>query len=308
MMLRYLFSAVLLCTFLCSLTAEKAYKPEDIPLVHLQDKRRYVSNPDGVLSPRTVEAIDTTLFALEAHTGIQVMVVAVNRIADADCFDFAYQLGRQNGVGQKGADNGLVILLSAQDRCIQFATGYGLEGTLPDALCKQIQTRYMNPYFKHGNWDEGMLAGIKAVRGYLDKTEQAARRQQDDSTGHPLLPLLLVGCLAVVVILLRISARQRNRCPQCHKHTLNRVSERTYTDAKHQRIRETVLLCNHCGHSVTQREKIDDEDDFHHRGGSGWPFLGGPFLGGFGGRGGGFGGGGSFGGGDFGGGGAGSKF
>ena len=56
-------------------------------------------------------------------------------------------LGQETGVGQKERDNGLVILLSTDERCVQFATGYGLEGILPDAICKRIQNRYMLPYF-----------------------------------------------------------------------------------------------------------------------------------------------------------------
>ena len=66
-------------------------------------------------------------------------------------------------MGEKGKDNGLVVLLVTEERCIQFATGYGLEGVLPDAVCKQIQVRYMNKYLGEGNWDAGMLAGIQAI-------------------------------------------------------------------------------------------------------------------------------------------------
>lgn len=75
------------------------------------------------------------------------------------------------------------------------------------------------------------------------------------------------------------------------------------------RTEEIVLHCTNCGHIVRRQRQVRDEDDFHHRGGNGGPFLGGPFFGGgFGGSGGGGFSGGSFGGGSFGGGGAGSKF
>ena len=132
-------------------------------MVHLQDARRYVSNPDGILSETTVYAIDTTLYALERETGIQTLVVAVGQIEGGDCFDFAYRLGRENGVGRKETDNGLVILLVTGERCIQFATGYGLEGDLPDAICKRIQVRYMNPHFSKDEWDAGMLEGVRGA-------------------------------------------------------------------------------------------------------------------------------------------------
>ena len=93
-------------------------------MVHLQDKTRYVSNPDGILSSSAVAEMDRILYELEQKTGIQTLVVVVTGIEGGDCFDFAYRLGKEMGVGQKERDNGLVILLSTDERCIQFATGY----------------------------------------------------------------------------------------------------------------------------------------------------------------------------------------
>ena len=146
----------------------KKYTIQEIPMVHLQDRTRYVSNPDGILSASSVSTMDNILNTLEQKTGIQVLVVAVTGIEGGDCFDFAYRLGKENGVGEKERNNGLVILLSTEERCIQFATGYGLEGVLPDAICKRIQSRYMVQHFGKDDWDTGMLEGIRAINGYLD--------------------------------------------------------------------------------------------------------------------------------------------
>lgn len=295
----------LLATAFSTLRAE-GYKVEEIPMVHLQDRTRYVSNPDGVLSEAAVAVMDTTLFSLEQKTGIQTVVVAVRQIEGGDCFDFAYQLGEKNGVGQKGKDNGLVILLVTEERCIQFATGYGLEGILPDAICKRIQTRYMNPYLSKGDWDSGMVAGIQAVRQVLDKSSGAPTPPEGESDG--LLIFIILGCCFILVpALLWYSARQRNKCPNCHKHTLQQVSVRTISRIGSVRTEEITYLCSNCGHVRHTHRKVDD-DEFHHRGENGGPFLGGPFFGGGFGRGGGGFSGGSFGGGSFGGGGAGSKF
>ena len=132
----------------------KEYTVKEIPMVHLQDRTRYVSNPDGILSPSSVATMDSILYALEQKTGIQTLVVAVTGIEGGDCFDFAYRLGKEMGVGQKERDNGLVILLSTDERCVQFATGYGLEGVLPDAICKRIQSRYMVEHLGKDDWDK----------------------------------------------------------------------------------------------------------------------------------------------------------
>lgn len=128
-------------------------------MVHLVDRTRYVSNPDNILSSGIVAEMDRMLYALEEQTGIQVLVVVLTDIEGGDCFDFAYRLGQENGVGEKGRDNGLVILLSTGERCIEFVTGYGLEGVMPDALCKRVQQESMKGHFANDDWDTGMLEG-----------------------------------------------------------------------------------------------------------------------------------------------------
>ena len=266
------------CTALGAQT--NVYKVEDIPMVHLQDARRYVSNPDGILSETTAYAIDTTLYALEHETGIQTLVVAVGQIEGGDCFDFAYRLGRENGVGRKETDNGLVILLVTGERCIQFATGYGLEGDLPDAICKRIQVRYMNPHFSKDEWDTGMLEGVRAVRAQLSGTGNPVSSSEEEN--DTLLLFAIFFCCFI-------------------------LSVQSFSQGDGYRIEEVTYVCGNCGNVVRKQRRVREDDDFHHRGGNGWPFLGGPFFGGGGHGGGGFGGG-SFGGGDFGGGGAGSKF
>lgn len=283
----------------------KEYTVEEVPMLHLQNRARYVSNPDHILSDWAAAVMDTTLYALEQQTGIQVLVVAVEEIAGGDCFDFAYRLGETYGVGQKEKDNGLVVLLVTGERCIQFATGYGLEGVLPDALCKRIQQRYMIPSFGEDKWDEGMVAGIRAVRQVLSEEKGSPTSGEEDS-GDILLFFILACCFIVVPALLWYTVHQRKRCPNCHKHTLHPVSSHTVSRIAGVRTVETVLRCSHCGYERKVRHKEND-DDIGHRGGG--PFIGGPFFGGFGGgRGGGGFSGGSFGGGSFGGGGAGSKF
>lgn len=292
-----------LCT---SLHAQaKAYTTDEIPMVHLQDRTRYVSNPDGILSQETVTAIDTTLYALEKETGIQTLVVVVKSIEGGDCFDFAYRLGKENGVGQKKTNSGLVILLATEDRCIQFATGYGLEGDLPDAICKRIQERYMNVPFGQGKWDEGMKAGIQAIRKQLTGTGTPLFDNNGDEEADPLFLLLAFGCIALIFVVSGALARKASKCPACGKHKLQRVSSQVVARTGNTTTEEVTYVCKNCGYKIKRIEKKENDDDYRHRGGG--TFFGGP-IGGIGSGSGGFGGGGSFGGGSFGGGGAGSKF
>ena len=297
--LAILFGLVLLINF--PLTAKK-YTIQEIPMVHLQDRTRYVSNPDNILSPSTVSDIDHILYALEQKTGIQVLVVAVSGIEGGDCFDFAYRLGKEKGVGQKERNDGLVILLSTEERCIQFATGYGLEGVLPDAICKRIQNRYMVSHFGKGDWNTGMLEGIRAVNGYLDGSMENIGGEEEED----MLPLYIFGAFMLGGLgLFGFAVWYQNRCPKCKKHKIQRISSRTIERANGYITEETTYLCQNCGHTFTRKTKSTDPNYRGPRSGGPTIFMGG---GGFGSRGGGGFSGGSFGGGSFGGGGAGSRF
>ncbi len=296
---------IILCAFLSSNFCHSAvYAPKDVPLVYLQDSTRFVSNPDAILSNSVVAEMDRILHALKIKTGIQTVVVAVGGIDGGDCFDFAQQLAKISGAGQKGRDNGLVILLSTEERCIQFATGYGLEGVLPDAICKRIQTRYMLPHFKEDNWDAGMLEGIRATNEYLD----GSMENIEDATEDDEILIAIFAFIALGLSLIGFSLWWGTRCPNCKQHKLQRVSSRVISQDARTGVKtiETIMKCTNCGY-VKKTLTRKGGNDFGGNAGSG-PI----FMGSFGGRrsGGGFGvfGGGSFGGGSFGGGGAGSRF
>ena len=280
----------------------KEYTIKEIPMVHLQDRTRYVSNPDGILSPSAVATMDSILYALEEKTGIQTLVVAVTGIEGGDCFDFAYRLGKEMGVGQKERDNGLVVLLSTDERCIQFATGYGLEGVLPDAICKRIQNRYMVQHLGKDDWNTGMVEGIRAINGYLDGSMENIDNEEADNTPLFIIMGVIFGSFVLIVIIVIFFA---NQCPKCKKRqALQRISSHVISRKHGVITSEVTYICKHCGHHVTKKEQTGDPNYRGPRGGN-TIFMGG---GGFGrGGGGGFSGG-SFGGGSFGGGGAGSRF
>ena len=309
-MKKNIFLLLLFTTLFCVKGIAKRYTVKDIPMVHLQDRMRYVSNPDGILSSAAVATMDNILYELEQQTGIETVVVAVEEIASDDCFEFALQIGQQYGVGKKKTDNGLVILLVRKERCVQFVTGYGIEGDLPDAICKRIQEREMFPLLKQGKWDEGMIAGIRAVHGYLEGSMEFSGDENEYGENTGLLVGMLIFVILSFFLLTFFMERKRTRCPNCKKHTLRRSNSKLVSKQNGLITKEVIYTCTNCGHTVIRNE--DEEDNTTHfgggrRGGS----MGGPFIFGSGGRrssGGGFSRGGSFGGGRFGGGGAGGRF
>lgn len=121
---------------------EKVYTVDNLPKVHLQNKMQYVCNPAGILSQAACDSIDSMLYALEQQTGIETVVAVVPSIGEEDCFNFCHQLLNKWGVGKKDKNNGLVILLVTDQRCIQFYTGYGLGRCSPMRSVKDSNQIY----------------------------------------------------------------------------------------------------------------------------------------------------------------------
>ena len=168
--MRYLLILFLLC--LGPLVRAQSYTVETVPNTKVSSNQ-LVSNPDGILDGVTVNAMNQQLADLEARTTVQVAVVVLNSIGDRDIFGFAQELFEKWGIGQSGKDNGLLILLVMDQRTVRFHTGYGLEGVLPDIICKHIQEEDMVPRFREEDYNGGMKAGVDHVVRILSDPEYA---------------------------------------------------------------------------------------------------------------------------------------
>lgn len=307
-MMKKLILLFLSTLFVIGAALARGYDVDDIPNPQLRDKRFYTANPDGILTRETETEINRICHSLRERGLAQIAVVAVDEIQGEDVFTFAIDLFRKWGVGGKQSNNGLGILLVKQRHEIRFVTGDGLEGILPDIICKRIQMKYMLPAFRQDDYNRGMLLGVSAA-GKILEGGQADLSQEEDWT--PLWTFGVISLTALFILgLLYLGGKQ---CPRCNKLGLKFKSRNQVSLSNGSILYEdSTYVCKYCGHVVTRRRKIKDDDDLHHPH-SGGTFLGGG-LGGFGGGGfggGGFGGGGfggGFSGGSFGGGGAGSKW
>ena len=281
---------------------------EEIPNVQISNRLRFTSNPDGILSQEAVAKIDEICYDLR-HRGIaQTAVVAVAEIDSDDVFEFAYKLFSKWGVGSK-SDSGIGILLVEQAREIRFITGYGVEGALPDAICKRIQTQYMLPYFRNGDYSSGMVAGLEAVRSVLNGSELDAGGNDDyvddDDVLAGIIAFFAIVVLGSMIIVLIVDRKSRT-CPSCKQLLLQKDSVRVISRNFGATTYEDTFICTRCG-TVVKRKRQDYDSTNNNRRGGGGPII----MGGFGSRGGSFGGGsfgGGWGGGSFGGGGAGSRW
>ncbi len=209
---------ILIVSMLCAVhpaDAQQGYTVETVPNVQLADARRFVSNPDGILSEVTVEEIDRLCLDLRQKQLAEVVVLVLERVYENSLDMFAHNVLNRWGVGQRGKDNGLVISVVRGQRDIQFATGYGLEGVLPDALCKRIQTVYMVEPLRAGNYDKGVLNGVKAVYNVLtdNRAELTALSAADsgDAVGLGMIGAATLPFIVFVALIIVIAARRRRK-------------------------------------------------------------------------------------------------
>jgi uncharacterized protein len=107
--------------------------------------------------------LESRLQRFEDSTSTQVAILLINSLEGASIDDYSMQVFEKNKIGQKGKDNGVLILVAKEDRKARIDVGYGLEGVLTDAVTSQIREREMNPYFKAGNFYGGLSAGVTAI-------------------------------------------------------------------------------------------------------------------------------------------------
>lgn len=290
------------------------YTVETVPNVRLANRLDHVSDPDGILQRGDILQMNRILNLLEDSLGVEVAVVALRNIGDEEPRPFATALFQRWGLGKKGVDDGLLILLVTDParRSVVFETGYGLEGVLPDAICYRLQQRYMVSDFRAGNFSGGMVKGVAAVADYLFRSgyQRGGMPAGTASDGVDSRSLWLFAGVALLFLaaVAYLGARRNRprRCPRCGNRTLVYRGARTLVEPTYfaEGMAEELYRCTRCGYEERRRRPIDRLS-----GGGGGPILfGGGGLGGFGGFGGSGDGGGSWGGGASGGGGSESRF
>ncbi len=170
----------------------------------------------GILSPSSVSELNAMLAQHEHTTSEQVVVVTLGSLQSHSIEDYGYQLGRYWGIGQKGKNNGAILIVAPHERKVRIEVGYGLEGQLTDALSRVIIEKRILPQFRSGDFNAGVLAGTTAILRALG--DDAAANLHPDTElpvthpsqagAVPFSPLILF--IVVVIVLLIITRRSRH--------------------------------------------------------------------------------------------------
>ncbi|MGK7392071.1 MAG: TPM domain-containing protein [Candidatus Cyclobacteriaceae bacterium M2_1C_046] len=145
--------------FILALSIDSFAQDNDFP----PKPDRMVNDYADLLNPQEEQALEQKLRSYADTTSTQIAIATITSLGQYDAMDYAIRLGEHWGVGGQEYDNGLLILVAKDERKIAIATGYGLEGAIPDAATLQIREQYMNPYFKEGDFYAGLDRGTDVI-------------------------------------------------------------------------------------------------------------------------------------------------
>ncbi|MFT4754807.1 MAG: hypothetical protein ACI85Q_002369 [Salibacteraceae bacterium] len=170
----------------------------------------FVVDQAHLFSSREIQALKSSLQAFSDTTSNQIVVVTMNDLQGYMPFEVATKIGVEWGVGQKGVDNGVIILIkpkTAQSRGQVFIEpGYGLEGAIPDATAKMIVEKEMIPYFKQGDMFQGVLSAIGPIKALAVGEYNSDQYQKKSSGKVSWAPLLMIVVVFFFAMLTRFRA------------------------------------------------------------------------------------------------------
>ncbi len=173
----------------------------------------HVSDYARVLSPRAKSALSGLLRELERKTQAEVAIAILPDLGGSALETYAVELFEHWKIGKRDKDNGLLILLAIKERKVRIEVGYGLEGIIPDGLAGEIIRTRMTPFFKQGDYDNGLLqatsfiaasiakdAGVKLEVPRAVPHAAGRRRGRPPSAARSLLSLIFLVIMIILFI------------------------------------------------------------------------------------------------------------
>jgi uncharacterized protein len=191
--------AILLLFFCVRVLADEVIPPAP---------QQYFNDYANVVSPATASQLNSTLENFERQSSDQILVVLYPTMqSDSPIEDYTVRVARAWQVGQKIKNNGAVLFIFVQEHQMFIQVGYGLEGVLPDALCKRIIDEQITPRFHSGDFDGGCTAGVQAILAAVQGEYKGNGTTQNDvliyhsqqDAQHVVLAVIIVLFIIIIV-------------------------------------------------------------------------------------------------------------
>lgn len=187
----------------------------------IPDPMGFVNDHAGRLDEPTIARLEAFLDQLQRKTGAQFAVLIVPTTAPLTPSEYKVRVFERWGIGRRGADDGLLMLVALEEREVRFETGYGLEGTLPDGLQSRIFREEMAPRFRADDWAGGVTAGvlacavrIAAEKGVSLEWDGRELRYRPRRAGPSRLVLAVIVLMVVLVVVAGVAGGGRGGGPR----------------------------------------------------------------------------------------------
>ena len=165
-----------------------------------------VTDYTNTLAPGDIQQLENKLDAFNDSTSTQIAVVIIKSVGDYDINDYGQKLGRAWGIGTKGKNNGILILVALNDHKVAIQTGYGSEGAVTDSRTNEIIQNDIVPQFKQNNYYGGLNTAtddlMKLMRGEFKGTGVVHRavRHDDGNNGGGYGVLIFIVIIVLIII------------------------------------------------------------------------------------------------------------
>ena len=160
----------------------------------------FILDEAGLLNPEEENALEQKMRGYADSTSTQFAIVLVNSTNGRDPYDNAIDIGKIWGVGQKGKNNGVVILAAMQDRKLRIVTGRGIEDVLPDAICKRIINRTLKPTFKVGAYYQGL---DQATSEMMQRASGEFKNEDSGEEPQGIPPFIIIFLILVIISIIK---------------------------------------------------------------------------------------------------------
>jgi uncharacterized protein len=175
--------------------------PQHLYALEVPAQKGRINDTAGMLSSNTRDYLNKALTELERTDTTQVRVLTIASLEGDSLEDFSLRVAERWGIGQKGSDNGVLLLIALKERKIRIEVGYGLEGSLTDLRAGRIIRNVIGPRFKKGRFDQGVMDGVLAVIDTV-KGEYQSWDKPDGPTREPyVIPLGVLGFIVFIILL-----------------------------------------------------------------------------------------------------------
>lgn len=164
---------------------------------------KLVNDYTNTLTAAEIAGLENKLVAFDDSTSNQVSVVILKSVGDYDINEYALELGRKWGIGGKDKNNGVILLIALGDRKLAIQTGYGLEGALPDIYTKRIIENNIKPYFKSGNYYQGINSGVDSIISLVKGEYKNDKPKTGKRGGGAASGLAVIIMIVVIIALLK---------------------------------------------------------------------------------------------------------